>query len=456
MARKGKEVSIGGLRIQVDPLVLIARVLMYQKVLLAIVAVLGGIATVGAYYAIPRRYASRANILIRYENFDDLYLQKLLNVGVGYLGADLEMMLIVNELDLYAQTRKKLPYEMALREVRKDLTVKNQPRNIEISYLSVDPILAQRVVAFVTERLMGKMADLTEAPFSREIDALDVAISDLEPKKRLAETKLFEFGGAHPEIANRLGDLMAAGGSPLVGVEAEIRRAEADLAAAQTGKIVAQEARAPRDTPETQKMRELEQELLKARARLTDANPEVIRLQRAYADQKKKVLEEQASLDGEVLPGQNVEDARKVRIARAQARLKELIEQKVEMEKASIKRPELQREFAELSLSASTYSSELRDLLTRRETIRRDRLLSMNRFQENFQLVDAAKVPEIPAEPSRNQIMIVGMALTALLGLAIAATREAFRQTFLDATEFEEQTGLQVFAVLPSIKKEGA
>ncbi|MFO0723378.1 MAG: hypothetical protein U1E65_06335 [Myxococcota bacterium] len=456
MARKGKEVSIGGLRIQIDPLVLLTRVLMHQKILLGIIAFLGGLATIAVYYYTPKRYASRANILIRYENFDDLYLQKLLNVGVGYLGADLEMMLIINELDLYTATRKKLPYEMALREIRKDLTVKNQPRNIEISYMSKDPMLAQRVAAFVTERLMGKMADLTEAPFNREMDALDVAISDLEPKKRAAETKLFEFGGAHPEIANRLGDLMAMGGSPLVGLESDIRRAEADLAAAQTGKVVAQEARAPRDTPETQKLRELEQELLKARGRLTDANPEVMRLQRAVSDQKKKVIEEQASLDGEVLPGQNVEDARKGRIARAQARLKELIEQKVELEKASIKRPELQREFAELSLSASTFNSELRDLLTRRETIRRDRVVSMNRFQENFQLVDAAKVPEIPAEPSRNQIMIVGMALTALIGLAIAAVREAFRQTFLDATEFEEQTGLQVFAVLPNIKKEGA
>src|SRR5437870_1455604 len=119
MARKGKELAIGGWRVQIDPLVLISRVLMRQKLLLSLVAVVGGTATVASYLAAPKIYLSHSNILIRYENFDEGYLQKLLNVSVGYFGSDLEMMTLINELDLYDSTRSRLPYEMALREIRK-------------------------------------------------------------------------------------------------------------------------------------------------------------------------------------------------------------------------------------------------------------------------------------------------------------------------------------------------
>src|SRR5207253_994600 len=109
-----------------------------------------------------------------------------------------------------------------------------------------------------------------------------------------------------------------------------------------------------------------------------------------------------------------------------------------------------QREFAELSLQTQTYASELRDLLSRQQQILRERVVAANRFQENFQLVDPARVPEIPSEPDRNKMMMAGMAMTAAIGILLAAVREAMRQVFIDATEFEEQTGLQVFAVPPN------
>jgi uncharacterized protein involved in exopolysaccharide biosynthesis len=456
MARKGKELALGSLRIQIDPVVLLTRVLFRQKLLLAIVAVIGGAATVVSYVRAPRKYSSRANILIRYESFDESYLQRLQNVAVGYIGSDLEMMTIINELDLYAKTRASQPYDMALRSIRKELVIKAQPRNIEVSFVSTSPTEAQRVAAFVTERVLGKMADLNEGPFNRELEAIISSIDDVEPKKRDAEQKLYEFGNTHPEIASRLADLAVTGASGGAGIDGEIRRAEADLAAARTGQVVASTARAPRATPELARLRELEIELDRVKARYTDDHPEVIAAQRKVADQKRRVQEEQASLDGDVLPGQSPEDAKKGRVARAEGRLRELLERKVEADKAAIKKPTLQREFAELSLAASTYSSGLRDLFTRQEALRRERTLAARRFQENFQLVDAARVPEIPSEPNRNAMMGAGMAVTAVIGLLLAAIRESLRQTFVDASELEQQTGLQVFAVLPAIKPEEA
>jgi uncharacterized protein involved in exopolysaccharide biosynthesis len=456
MARKGKEIDLGGVRIQVDPLVLITRVIMRQKVLLAIVAMLGGMGTAAAYLLSPKLYMSRSNILIRYENFEDTYLQKLLNVAVGYLGADLEMMVIINELNLYEKTRASLPYEMALRQVRKELGIKNQPRNIEISFLSKEPVQAQRVVAFTTERLLGKMAELNEAPFEREMEAINVAIEEIEPKKREADNKLYEFRGKHPEIANRMADFMPSS-SPVDSMDSDIRRAEADLIAAKTGKLVAETSRAPRvNSPEMVKLKELKAELTQLLNKFSELHPDVKKKQRQIEEQERKVREEQSALDGDVKPGMDPEEARKARIAKAEANLKHLLNRKVDLESQAIKKPKLQREWAELSLSASTYASELSQLLSRRQEILRNRLLAANRFQENFQLVDAARVPELPSQPDRNKFMFTGMGVTALIGLLLAAIRESVRQTFVDATEFEQQTGLQVFAVLPNIRREEA
>jgi len=184
----------------------------------------------------------------------------------------------------------------------------------------------------------------------------------------------------------------------------------------------------------------------------------VLGLKRQVEEQRYKAqLESKGASDGDGVPaGLSPEEAKKIRIQRSEEKLRQLLVQKVEIEKQSIKKPQLQREFADLSLAAQTYSAELRDLLSRQQRILRDRVVAANRFQENFQLVDPARVPEIPSEPDRNKMMLVGMALTAVLGILLAAVREAMRQVFIDATEFEEQTGLQVFAVLPNIKKEGA
>jgi capsular polysaccharide biosynthesis protein len=464
MAKKGKEFDLGGVRIQLDPLVLATRIVMRQKLLLASIALLGAIVTIGVYLRTPKRFEAHSTILIRYESFDESFLQKLLNVSVGYLGSDLEMMSIINELDLYAKIRARLPYEMALREMRKELIVRSQPRNIWISYMSFDPVQAERVVAFTTERLLSKMAELNEAPYNRKLEAIDRTASELEPKRIEAINKLYEFKNKHPEIAISIPDLVPAS-SPLRSVEDEIRKAEHDLAVAQAGGVVPEaRSEAPKKRPETEasrRLRDLEAALAEAKSKYTESHPEVLRLKTEIATAEAAVKREDAVAAAaagaaEVPVGISPEEAKKARVAVAQARLKELIQRKTDLETASIGKPKLQREWAELSNAASTHSSHSRALADEREKIVRDRLVAASQFEENFQLVDAARVPELPSEPNRQKFMSIGMAVTALLGLLIAAWREAMRQTFVDATEFEEQAGLQVFAVLPTINNKEA
>lgn len=433
---------------------LASRVVLRQKRLLLVAALIGGVATSVAYLRTPKKYTARSNILIRYENFGEHYLQKLLNVAVGYLGSDQELMLIVNELDLYAKMRRSMPYEMALRRIRDDIRVQNQPRNIEIKFTSEDPVEAQRVVAFTTERLLSKFAELNEAPFNRELEAVNNAIEETAPKKSKAEARLFEFKDKYPSIANRVSDLLGTSGSGLPELEAEVRRAEKDLIAARTGGITAPTSRAVRNTPALQELRDLERQLQEAKARFTESHPEVKRLELEVKKQKGVVDAENRELDGMAVAGKTPEEIQRARIARAEGRLKELMEQRLTLEKKAIKRPELQREWADLSMEVNQLQMAYSQDVGTRDKLLRDRMVAANQFQENFQLVDPARRPELPSEPDRNKFMFIGMAITAIAGLLASVVREALRQNFVNATEFEEQTGLQVFAVLPDIKGE--
>src|SRR5262249_51928799 len=136
MPKKSKEIELGGWRIQVDPLILVRRILTRQKKLLALVAVLGMISTALLYKGTPKRYTSSAEILIRQEAFQEDYLRKLLNVVARYVGSDTEMMIIINELNLYAPTRAAYPYDLALREMKRELKIDRPGGAISISFTS--------------------------------------------------------------------------------------------------------------------------------------------------------------------------------------------------------------------------------------------------------------------------------------------------------------------------------
>ena len=151
---------------------------------------------------------------------------------------------------------------------------------------------------------------------------------------------------------------------------------------------------------------------------------------------------------GGIRPGQSQAQC----VDAARAKIAVLHREKADIEKKAIRKPRLQREWRELSVRANNLESNMRALVESRDRAIGQRLVAANNFQETFQLVDSPRVPELPSKPDRNQFLIIGMALTAILGLGLAAVREALRQTFLGAQEFEEQTGLQVLAVLPDIK----
>ncbi|MCA9549866.1 MAG: hypothetical protein KC933_07520 [Myxococcales bacterium] len=453
MAKKGKEIDLGGIRLQVDPFIILQRVLMRQKLMLTIIAVIGGAITIFAYKSAPKIYQSYSTVAIRTESREEDYWRKLANRAMRDLNSNSELMLIINELDLFGSTRATNPYEIALRSLRRELKIDHATGQVGVRFESKSAKQAQQVVAFVTERVLGTFANLIDSPYRREIEALNRGIAELEPKVQVARTKLYEFKAKHPSVAVLTPDFIAPT-SPLGGVESEIERAERNLKRCYAGEretAPAPAAKPKTDGPACRRLAELQARKQTLLASYTPSHPEVVRASDQVAKQEIACEREQVELGGTVSGGIKPGQTQAQCIDAAKARLEALHREKVNIEKQAIKKPALQQEWAELSLEVNQLDSQMRALQDRRARSIENRLVAANDFQENFQLVDPPRVPQLPAKPERNQFMIMGIAITAIIGLILAALREAFRQSFLDPTEFEEQTGLQVLAVLPDL-----
>lgn len=444
MAKKSKELELGGLRIQLDPLVLLRRIVTRQKLLLAVIALVGGVVTAAQYVRTPKKYTSYAEIVIRAEAFQEDYLRKLLNVVARYVGSDTELMMVVNELDLYADMRKSMPYELVLRDMRSRLKIDRPGSSLVISFQSKSPRDAQLVVAFVTERVMTKLADLKDSPYRQQLDAIATGLTDVEPRLKDAQLRLFEFKQKHPEIALRPNT--AREGSPAAIIEDEIERTRAALEGC-FGEVVETMAAPKRKmTPACRRLDEAEADRDLMLSQFTESHPAVRALENKIVDLEAQCAGSSAGV-GATTRGKMSEAEC---AAAARAKLERLSEERLALDRGSSKTPELERQWAELNLEASALDSEYSAVRQAHRRVHKDRLIAANEFRDSFVLVDPPRVPEVPSHPEKGAFMVVGMAITALVGLGLATLREALRQTFVDAREVETETGLLVLVTLPA------
>ncbi|MBK8013468.1 MAG: hypothetical protein IPK13_19200 [Deltaproteobacteria bacterium] len=456
MELKGKEFDIGGLRIQVDPLVISRRIIMHRIRLLVMIAAIGAVATVLYYLSRPKIYESRATIVVRTEALGEHYVQHLLNTTMREVASNEELMLIINELDLYPGTRASMPYEMALKNLKRELGLDRESGSVGVRFESTQPKEAQRVVAFVTERVLSSVSDLLDSPYARSLEALDRGLRELTPKVADAQQRLFEFQAAHPEIVIRAPETGEPQGSPLRDIETQIRSAEGDMKRcfASADEPDPTPTRPQRTGPQCQALRNLQREREVLLQQYTENHPAVtrktseIQAQRELCQTERDKDQNQGSEPAARRASMTPDQCRMM----VAERIQRLHVRKADLEKISIRKPGLQSEWARLSAEASQLESQQRAMLERRAHTVQDRLLAANSFQENFQLVDPPRVPGLPSKPNRNQLMVMGMLVTAAIGLGLAALLEAFRQTFSHPSEVEEQTALAVLAELPPVR----
>jgi polysaccharide chain length determinant protein (PEP-CTERM system associated) len=75
---------------------------------------------------------------------------------------------------------------------------------------------------------------------------------------------------------------------------------------------------------------------------------------------------------------------------------------------------------------------------------------------EQFQVIDAANLPQQPVAPDRMRIMLVGLILAIGAGFGSAFVRENLNSAFTRAEDLRELTSLPVLATLPLVDTRGS
>jgi polysaccharide chain length determinant protein (PEP-CTERM system associated) len=397
---------------------------------------------------------------------------------------------IIFDFDLYQRERAQQPMEDVVQRMRGDIEVlleKNQA-SFRVSYLSHSPTVAQKV----TERLASlyidenmrdreKMADSTNKFLESQLE--DAKRRLLEHERKLEEYRK-RFSGQLPSQLE--GNLRAIQNAQLrlQTLSESMNRArerrnlvERELADLQVVQV-APVPTAPPGSPEAAVPLSASQELDVAQKRLeayrlryTADHPDIRSLERVIAELKVKAAEERAAQANAASQAEEAvalltpqEALRQKRIRDLQADLVTIDRQLAanEAEESRVQAaiteyqgkvdvvPTRESELVELTRDYGTLQATYSGLLTKYEDSKLAANLERRQIGEQFKVLDAASLPERPANQNVRLGVVAGAALGGLvLGLLIVGLLEFRDSSFKREEEVVRVLTLPVLAVVP-------
>ena len=477
----------------------------------------------GVYKYLPKVYKASTLILVQPQAVPESYVRSTITDSVANrlntisqeILSRTRLEKVIQEFNLFADLRNKLPLEEIIEVMRKAIEVKVQePRrdrgdrttnSFSISFEGEEPRNVMMVTnklasLFIEENLKVResQAEGTSEFLSKELLGLD------EQLKRKEQ----DIRGFKERNMGQLPQQLDANLRILERLQQQIKTTNESLRAAEDRNIVIQsqieliKKREPiqairgaplssqgdtggerGEDPLIEQLRNLKRDLAIAQSKYKQTHPDVIDLKKKVADFEPKVKE--------LLEKQEAE-----RTTRLQAREERVTEQNVPPPAPD---PETQRLFTQYTeqynaavLEAKRLREEEKDLKQQiafyqrriEETPRREQELTLltrdyellkTNYQslldkkmqaqmaenlerkqqgEQFKILDPARLPEKPIKPDRNKILLIGAFIGMAMGLGLVWFRESLDQSFHTISEVESYLELPVLATIPNLNEE--
>jgi polysaccharide chain length determinant protein (PEP-CTERM system associated) len=456
-----------------------------------LVVVTGG--TLVALRYVPDLYRSETLILVIPQRVPETYVRSTvtnriedrLNSISQQILSRTRLEAIIDELDLYAEDRKKLPMEDIVAHMRENIDADPVRGDaFRVSYVAKEPAVAQKVTErlaslFIEENLRDRsvLADGTSTFLDSQLDEARMRL--VEHEKRLEAYRL-RYAGELPSQAQSnlqalqtlqvqlqgVSDSLARDRDRRLLIQRQLDDAERRNAEAGAGSSAAAVSAVSDDSTEGQAAQQLANakgQLEAMEMRLKPEHPDIIRAKRLIADLEVKAeSERQAGLTSghRARPQLSAAERRSAElkeelasvvkdIGGKEARLFELEADIARYRGHLTAIPTRESEMTELMRDYDTLYRVYTDLLAKRENSRVAANLERRQIGEQFRVLDPAQRPEVPFYPNRTRYTGMGALAGLGLGAGLVILLEMRDRSFRREEDIVMALRLPVLACIP-------
>ena len=463
---------------------------------------LGWLAVWSASWVLPSRYRSGTLILVEQPSMPRDYvtpnvtddLQTRLQSITQQILSRTRLLHIIDELNLYAESRGRLNPDELVERMRKDIEIelvrdeRHQITSFNIYYSAHDPHVAQQVTSeltnlFISENLelrQQKSEDTTKF-LEQQLETARQALAEQEEKVRVYKDQ--HLGELPTQLASNL--------QILTGLQSQLQNEEDGLNADRQQNAYLQsmleQSRASQRTSRSGDgtpvgIPALDEELEKLRAQLTDLtsrytdrHPDVLKLQEQIAKTEK--MREQAvaklkagatttsgvgnppaaSGDGDGTDGattiqlQGQLKANQIDIANKQHEIAALKAKINDYQGRLNQEPVREQQFADLTRGYEQSKANYDDLLKKKNSSQMATSMELLQQGEHFQMIDPPSLPLKPDFPNRLKFCAIGLGIGIALGGALAGGTEFLDDRLYSEKALKELLPVSVISEIPAI-----
>lgn len=364
------------------------------------------------------------------------------------------------DLDLRATTPQAMEGLLTRMQQRTEVSGSHRDDNLyTISHTDTDPVIAQRVVQALVNRLVESTLGSSREDTVAAQKFLDGQILEYEKRLTESEARLAEFKKKHV-------GLMPSEGR---GYYARLQGALDKLQQTESTLRVAEERRAelrkqleneqrnigPTGPSEIdQRIQERQKELDALLLRYTDQHPDIRALRQTITQLETRRDAEQATTKEQrerSLRLNPVYQAVKIELSKAEVEIAALKGQLADQQReiTELRRmvdtiPEVEAELVRLDRDYAITKSQYEALVQRRESARLSEQADQKTDDIRFRIVDPPILPRAPAGPNRFRLLTVVLFAGLALGGGLAFLLNELRPVFVNSRMLREATGLPV------------
>ncbi len=453
---------------------------------------------------LPATYRSESVILVQPQKVPEQYvasnvsddMQERLQSMAQQILSRARLLEIIKENNLYPGAHNPQTADALAETMRKDIQIevvqspvrRGELAAFKVAYLASDPALAQRVTAQLTSFFVSENSRVRQQQSQQTTQFLGTQLEDARRKLADQEARLREFKSQH---LGQLPEQVQGNVQILSGLQTQLQQETEALSRAQQQSVYLESLLAQWQALESnlQSGREqggvalpaLDQELQRLRAQLADLSahytarhPDIKKLkeQIAETEQMKSRMQAQAATpdastarDGAPRPNSYAElqamsprlqlqsqlKSNKLEVESRRRAIREL-QQEIEQYQGRLNMmPMREQQLASLTRDYEQSRKSYEQLLAKRDESEMATNMEARKEGEQFQVLDAANLPQRPDSPDRLKLNLIGLVAGLVFGMASLAGSEALDNRIYTREEIEKMLPAPVLAEIPPL-----